>query len=462
MLRLRKFLRSTTVRFALITIALFGFLISAILGLVYVATVGVIDRQMDETIRAEIVGLTEQYRQRGLPGLIRVIEERSRGERTGPYSVYLLTDSVYRPMAGNLSAWPASADPRGEGWVEFPILSSENAGGKQVRTARAQLFKLPGGQHLLVGRENTERARFNRLITEALIGALVLGILVVAAGGYLVSRMLSARLETINRGSRAILAGDLGERMPLNGSGDAFDHLAENLNLMLDRIARLMTGMRGVANDIAHDLRTPINRMRSRLEITLLGNPDAAESREALAATIKETDEILATFNALLGISLVESGALKAEFKEVDLSGVAQDTVELYEPLAQERGLDLRSAIAPGLHLRGNRHLLSQALANLLDNAVKYTPSGGTLRLEAMATEEGSRIIVADSGPGIPAEERVRVLERFVRLEDSRGAPGSGLGLSLVAAVAALHDARLDLEDNAPGLRVILSFPAES
>jgi signal transduction histidine kinase len=223
-----------------------------------------------------------------------------------------------------------------------------------------------------------------------------------------------------------------------------------------------MTGMRGVANDIAHDLRTPINRMRSRLEFTLLGNPDAAESREALAATIKETDEILATFNALLGISLVESGALKAEFKEVDLSGVAQDTVELYAPLAQERGLDLRSAIAPGLRLRGNRHLLSQALANLLDNAVKYTPSGGILRLEAMATEEGSRIIVADSGPGVPAEERARVLERFVRLEDSRGSPGSGLGLSLVAAVAALHDARLDLEDNAPGLKVILSFPDSS
>jgi signal transduction histidine kinase len=250
------------------------------------------------------------------------------------------------------------------------------------------------------------------------------------------------------------------QRMPMTGSGDEFDRLAENLNAMLDQISRLMDGIRGVADNIAHDLRSPISRLRSRLELTLMDPPDTETYRAALEKTIEEADAILETFNGLLAIALAESGALRENFERLDLAGLARDAAELYEAAAEELGQTLELDVEGTPTALGDRNLLSQTLANLLDNALKHTPAGGRIVLAARIGPDGRpEIAVSDTGPGIPAEERSRVLERFVRLDTSRSTKGSGLGLSLVAATARLHDAELSLEDNDPGLRVRLRFP---
>jgi signal transduction histidine kinase len=274
------------------------------------------------------------------------------------------------------------------------------------------------------------------------------------------SRNLLRRIDAINRGSAAILRGDLQRRMPVTGSGDEFDQLSANLNRMLDQIEHLMTGMRGVADDIAHDLRGPISRLRSRLEVTLLEDHDLETYKSALQETVAETEAILATFNAILNISLAESGALRDAFEEIDLDSLIRDVADLYAPLAEERGSQLAVEAEPGIFLRGHRPLLSQALANLLDNAVKHAAGSGPITLSTRRHDGGIEIGVADRGPGIPADFRDRALERFVRGEVSRSTPGSGLGLALVAAVAHLHEARLELRDNGPGLKAVLRWSA--
>lgn len=437
--------------------AVFGLSVCGVLAFVYWTTVSVIEGQNDDTIEAEIAGLEEQYIERGLIGLVELIRARSADEsrRRG---LYLLTDPLLTPLAGNLTRWPEEArgDPR---WVDFRIQHARTPDAP-AQIARARTFRLQGGFHLLVGRDQTERAEFRETMTEALIWALVITGALGLGGGLLLSRNFLRRLDAINEGSRAILHGDLTQRMPVTGSGDEHDRLAQNLNEMLDQIARLMEGMRGVADDIAHDLRSPISRLRSRLEITLMEQPDAARYRAALEKTIEEADAILETFNALLAISLAESGALREMFERLDLAALVRDAAELYEAAAEEMGLTLEVAVEGAPAAPGDRNLLSQAVANLLDNALKYTPAGGAVRLSARVDADGSsEIAVSDTGPGIPAEARERVLERFSRLDSSRSTRGSGLGLSLVAATARLHDAELILEDNAPGLRVRLRFP---
>jgi signal transduction histidine kinase len=290
---------------------------------------------------------------------------------------------------------------------------------------------------------------------------LVLG----AAGGALMSRNMLRRLDTINRTSGEIIAGDLTRRVPLNGSGDEFDALAENLNRMLDRIERLMRGLREVTDSVAHDLRTPLNRLRNRLEesVARLNSGGALTNEKAageIERAIAETDQLIGTFNALLLIAETDAGTTRAAMSALDLGSVAADVVELYEPLAEEKKLVLTLAPGSAVAIEGNRSLIAQALANLVDNAIKYTPAGGKVRIGARITEQGVDLSVADSGPGIPLADRPRVTERFVRLEASRNSPGTGLGLSLVAAVAHFHNAELALEDNAPtGLKAVLRFP---
>lgn len=452
--------RSSTFRYALAYMALFCISVSGVLAFVYYTTEQVIVRQTDETIQTEIIGLTEHYHDQGLSGLLEIIRQRSSGV-SGKRGLYLLTDQNYRPLAGNLRQWPeSSVKEGGSAWVDFLVRNEEDPT-SVPQVARARIFELPGGFHLLIGRDLTERGQFQAVMAEALLGALGLAIFLGLAGGMLMSRDLLRRLDAINRGIRAIIRGNMRERMPVTGSGDEFDQLSSNLNVMLDRIHELMQGIRQVTDNIAHDLRSPINRMRSRLEMTLLGRPDVAACREAMQETIDETDSVLATFNALLDIALAESGASREQFEPLDLGQIALDAKDLYEPLAEDRGLRFDSEFVDGLEVRGNRHLVFQALSNLLDNAVKYTPIGGRIGLYGRRGPRGPVLEVADSGPGIPEELRVRVLPRFARLDESRATPGSGLGLSLVAAVARLHGAELRLEDNRPGLRVVIDFGAE-
>ena len=317
---------------------------------------------------------------------------------------------------------------------------------------------MSGGFRLLVGRDIENIQRTQSLIQKAIGWGIGLTLLLGLAGGFLMSRGMLSRIDAINRTTRRIMAGDLSQRISLKGSRDEFDVLAGNLNAMLDQIERLLSGMREVTDNIAHDLRTPLSRMRSRIEVALLADPDRAEARTLLEQTLCDADAMIQSFNALLSIARAEAGGERASFEPIDVSEVCQDLAELYGPLAEEKGLTFTSACPPGLLLHGNRHLLAQALANLLDNAIKYTPEGGRVTLNGFP---GPVVTVADTGPGIPAEERERVLERFVRLDGDRSTPGNGLGLSLVSAVAKLHGATLRLEDNHPGLRISLMLPGE-
>ena len=291
------------------------------------------------------------------------------------------------------------------------------------------------------------------------IGALALLLALVA--GLAMARHWLSSVDSVNKTAGEIMQGDMSRRVPVRGTDDELDRLARNLNAMLDRIEALMTGLRQVTDNIAHDLRSPLNRLRSRLEVTLMDDPEKAVYREALSDTMREADDLLKTFNALLLIGEAEAGLERSSLEHVDLSQRLADVAELYEPAAEAEGLDLKIAIADGLFVRGNPSLISQAFVNLLDNALKYAPGGGTISIKAGLGEKGAPwVVVADTGPGIPELDRQRVLDRFVRLEGSRSTPGSGLGLALVSAVAKLHGAQLELDDNKPGLIVRLSFPA--
>uniref|UniRef100_I2Q4J7 histidine kinase n=1 Tax=Desulfovibrio sp. U5L TaxID=596152 RepID=I2Q4J7_9BACT len=449
-----KLLRSSTLRLSILHMAAFGLSVLVLLGFIYTSTAGFMERQTDETINAEIQGLAEQYSQLGLTGLIRVIKSRVAKDKAGS-SVYLLTDWKFNPLAGNLGEWPKFKDT-GSGWFDATLEDTENF---EPRRVRMRYFLLPGNYHLVVGRDVSERVKVERLIMDALVWGLALTVVLGGVGGLLTSRWMLKRIDVINKASREIMHGELTRRIPTRGAGDEFDRLAENLNAMLDQIVRLMDGVRQVSNNIAHDLRGPLNRIRSGLEMSLARIRTEEEYRAVLEQTIAEIDGLLMTFNALLTIAQAESGARRQDFTDVDLTGLAGDVAELYEPLAEEKDLAFHVALAPGVTVPGNRHLLSQALANLLDNAVKYTPAGGAITVTLGAPSTGPELAVADTGPGIPAEHRQVVLERFARLESSRNTPGSGLGLSLVAAAAGLHQAELRLEDNHPGLRITLAFP---
>jgi signal transduction histidine kinase len=450
-----KLLRSSTLRLSMLHMAAFGLSVLVLLWFIYTSTAGFMERQTDETINAEIQGLAEQYSQLGLTGLIRVIKSRVAKDKAGS-SVYLLTDWKFNPLAGNIPEWPKFRDT-GSGWFDATLEDTENY---EPRRARMRYFLLPGNFHLLVGRDVSERVKLERLIIDALVWGLALTVVLGGVGGLLTSRWMLKRIDVINRTSREIMNGELSRRIPSRGTGDEFDRLTDNLNAMLDQIVRLMDGVRQVSNNIAHDLRGPLNRIRSGLELSLATAATPEDYRTVLESTINAVDNLLQTFNALLTIAQAESGARRQDFTDLDLSALAEDASELYEPLAEENGLDLVVSLAPGLTVPGNRHLLSQALVNLLDNAVKYTPPGGRVTVSLRPTPFGPELAVADTGPGVPPEFRQTVLERFTRLESSRNTPGSGLGLSLVAAVAGLHQAELRLEDNEPGLRVVLAFPA--
>lgn len=458
--RAARVLASSSFRLALLYVALLGVSVSILLGFIHWMTAGYMDRQTDATIAAEIQGLAEQYRRRGLRGLTALIQERVARDPAGS-SVYLLADKNLSPLIGNLDRWPAGS-PDSEGWVRFR-LRERGPDRSEEHAARAQVFRLEGDLRLLVGRDVRELEATRALIQNALTWGLALTAALALIGGWLMTGRVVRRIETINQASRDIMEGDLSRRIPEDGSGDEFDQLAAGLNRMLARIEVLMNGVRQVSDNIAHDLRTPLTRLRTKLE--LLRSEIAASLGPGHAAsavaeeTIADAEELLATFNALLRIARIESGSQRAAFAEVDLTPLAEDVAELYEPVAAEKGQTLRLLAAAPAPVVGDRDLLFQALSNLIDNAVKYTPEGGELTLSVAATPEAVEVEVRDNGPGIPSELRTEVFRRFFRADNSRSTPGSGLGLSLVEAVVALHGGSIELDDNRPGLRVRLGLP---
>lgn len=453
-MRTPRLVGTATFRLALLYGGLFGASVLVLFGFLYWSTVALLDRQIEQTIEAEIRGLDEQYRGRGLGRLIQAIGERSANPANR--TVYLLTDPALRRLAGNLDAWPSAAGAAGT-WVKLDL--ERRAGDEAVpHEVRARAFTLRGGFRLIVGRDDHDVQAFRGVAVEALAWSLAATLGLGLVGGLVMSRNLLRRVDAIAATSRDIIRGDLTRRMPERGSGDEFDRLSQSLNAMLGRIEELMVGLRAVTDSIAHDLRSPLTRLKSRIELALREAPDAALYRRTLEETLAETDAVLATFSALLAIGRAESGASRAEMTELDLAALAAEVAELYQPAAEEKGLRFEFRAEGEAPIRGHRQLLAQALGNLLDNAIKYTPAGG--RVEFAVAREGNRprVVVADDGPGIPAADRTRVLDRFVRLDQSRSTPGSGLGLALAAAVAKLHGARLDLADNRPGLKVTLEF----
>jgi signal transduction histidine kinase len=461
---LTKLFRTTTFRLSLTYLALFS--VAAVVAIVYLYwnTTVLLTRQLNQTIDAELKGLAEQYRAGGLDQLVRIVAERS---RTPGNSLYLVADGDGKQLAGNLSAVsPQLWDSLGP--VEF-FYTRPAPGGVERRLAFANVFRLPGKHRLIVGRDIDDRRELARLIRTTMLWGLGVMALVGIGGGYWVSRRLLARIDNLSATTRTIMEGDLSGRLPISGSGDELDRLAQNLNRMLARIEQLMAGLREVSDNIAHDLKTPLNRLRNRVEEALREPNDKAAYRETLERTIEEADDLIKTFNALLSIARLEAGAGGDNRDTLDLTALVRDVAELYEPVAEERGIALKADAAEPFALRGDRQLLGQAIANLIDNALKYgAPSAQAgngyapevdVRVERRS--DAAEIVVTDRGPGVPAAERERVLGRFVRLEESRSEPGSGLGLSLVAAVARLHGGSLRLEDNEPGLRVVLALPTE-
>jgi signal transduction histidine kinase len=452
--RTLRVLRTQAFRTVAVYLGIFAISASAVVGFLYWNTAVVLDNETDETIRAEVTGLVEQYRL-GLPVLTDAMQRRAvRGEQ----GLYILADQERRVIAGNLDAWP-QLEQAGDGFVEFDF--ERPVGGVPERhRARGQSFPLERGFSLLVARDINDRRQLESLFATTLPWTIALMLVLGLAGGVLVSRNSLARLDTINRTSRRIIAGDLSHRVPVGPRGDEYDDLASHLNRMLDRIERLMHGMREVSDNVAHDLRTPLNRLRSRLEFAARREPPDSEARREIEAAVEETDRLIATFNALLLIAEAEAGSVRETMSDFDLRETIGGIGELYEPVAEEKGVRFVVRTPDkAVIIRGNRNLISQALANLVDNAIKYTPAGGEVRVGLeISGSRGAELVVADSGPGIPPKDRQRVVERFVRLEASRNSAGTGLGLSLVAAVARLHDAELDLQDNRPGLKAILRF----
>lgn len=451
-----KVLKTSTFRLAAIYLTVFAISIGAVLSYVYWNTVVLLQEQTDDTIGAEVQGLAEQYRQRGTSGLLEIIKSRSL-DNTG--SVYLFTNFVGRRMAGNLNSLPVGAVGE-EGWFEFPY-GVRTPKGREQHIARAYHLELSGGFTLVVGRDVEERLRLAQLIRTALYWALGLAAVFGVGGSLLLSRNFLARIDSISATSRTIMAGDLTGRMPVSGTGDELDRLSLSLNDMLDQIERLMTGMKEVSSNVAHDLRTPLTRMRARVEAALRSNIPK-EKTEALESTLAETDQLLATFNALLSIAKAESGQARNDFEEVDVVELIAEMADLYEPIIEDLSGSLSVETDPDITLRADRQLLAQMLTNLLDNVLKYglDPKSGEPHVELFASKSADRItiFVADKGPGIEEKDRGRVTERFVRLEKSRSAPGNGLGLSLVKGVMKLHNGTLDLQDNKPGLKVLMRF----
>jgi signal transduction histidine kinase len=459
---LGKLFRTTTFKLTLVYLVIFALFAAFLLAYFALNTRRLITEQINSTVDAEITGLSEQYRQGGIRRLVAVIEARSR--RPGS-SLYLVTTFAGETLAGNVgSLAPGVLDNPGWSETAYRRLEEQEGGG---HTALVRVFQLPGGFRLLVGRDLDERERLYHIVLDAGRWSIAIVIILGIAGGIFVTRRVLLRVDAMTETTRIIMAGDLGGRLPVAGTGDELDRLAVNLNEMLDRIEALMLGLKAVSDNIAHDLKTPLTRLRNRAEEALRVAHTDTEYRAAIEQTIAESDELIRTFNALLMIARAESGHARDNTSEFDAAEIARDVVELYEPLAEQKGLALKVEADGAALVNGNRELVSQALANLVDNAIKYASpppgqsNGAVPQIVVRALNEGERIVltVADTGPGIPEADRARVVERFVRLEQSRSQPGSGLGLSLASAVARLHGGELTFEDNGPGLKSIIALP---
>ena len=467
-----KLIRTTAFRLTLVYLFLFALFAASLLGYFAWNTRRLITEQITTTVSAEVSEITDIYDRRGLQRLFFAIE--SRALRPGA-NLYLVTTPTGQWVAGNVGSL-APGVMGTTGWSETAYRRLDE-GDNAYHRALVNVTQLSGGFRLLIGRDLEERRRLFGIVAKAAQWSILVVVILGIGGGIFVARRVLQRIDAMTGTAQRIMAGDLSGRLPVGRSGDELDRLASNLNAMLERIEALMVGLKEVSDNIAHDLKTPLTRLRNRAEEALASSGSEAEYRAALERTIEESDGLIRTFNALLMIARAESGQARGNMDDFDAAEVAEGIHELYEPLAEDGGMTLRLKTAP-VSLHGNRELIGQALANLVENAIKYgrpaeprpaEPKGAVVSLDARqilieARREGDQVLlsVTDHGPGIPEGERKHAMERFVRLDSSRSQPGSGLGLSLASAVATLHGGELRLGDAHPGLVATLAIPARA
>ncbi|HPA39104.1 MAG TPA: HAMP domain-containing sensor histidine kinase [Phenylobacterium sp.] len=464
-MRLPRLFRTTPFRLTLLFLALFAAAASAFLAYIYVATAGEAQRRTDQEITREMRSLEAAYARAGMDALNQSLIERAASER--PF-LYLLMKPNGERISGSIAESPLDSFDGKPTWQSFSVTDVDVQGREVKHPARGLQERMSGGEILFVGADIGEDEAYVLKIVRALWGAGALIIVLGLMGGVLVSRNVSRSMTALTEVVAAVRNGDLAARAHVRGARDEFDELAEGMNEMLDRLERSMAAHRHAGDAIAHDLRSPLTRLRARLEAAYLDvEAGKGNAEEALAQALDDTDGVLKTFAAVLAIARLQAAGQAPNPAPLDPAAFAGDIAELYEPVCEDKGLDFRAELTPDLTVRGNQEFLAQALANILDNAVKYTPPGGAIMLRVRRRSSGEvEFSVTDTGPGVPDEDRERVVQRFVRLENSRNEPGSGLGLSLVAAVAEAHGGRLELSEGpgrvgemGPGLRVALILP---
>jgi signal transduction histidine kinase len=462
---LPRLFRTTPFRLTLLFLALFASAASALLAYIYVATAGEATRRTDQEITREMHSLVAAYDRAGVDAVNQSLIERAASER--PF-LYLLMNPSGKRISGSIEDSPVDAFKGQPAWTSFQVTDADSQGHTMRHPARGLQQQLSGGEILFVGADIGEDKAYVNNIVRALQGAVALFVVLGLAGGVLMSRNVARSFAGLTEVVDKVRNGDLGARATVRGTRDEFDELAAGVNEMLDRLERSMAGHKHAGDAIAHDLRSPLTRLRARLEAAYLDvEAGKGDPKQALAQALEDTDGVLKTFGAVLSIARLQAAGTAPNPVLFDPAELAADISELYEPLCEDKGIDFAAELSKDLQVRGNREFLAQALANILDNAVKYTPAGGAIMLRVRRRSSGeTEFSVTDTGPGVPEADRERVVERFVRLENSRSQPGAGLGLSLVAAVAEAHGGRLELAEGpgkvgelGPGLRVALVLP---
>jgi signal transduction histidine kinase len=445
--------RTAPVRYALIFAALATIVMGVLLGVIYWYMVSLLERHLEEGIEQQIEVLRHDLEQDGresMIGLVRQHVEKQPNSRVH----FLVKDRAGGVIAGDLP--PVSS---GIGWQNVVVPEPDNRSGDLHDVLRGKGEWFDDDTYVLVTSDVSDLAQSRALIIRSFSIALGVTVVLALGGGLVIAVLLLRRVDAVNRTARAIMNGDLSRRIPVVGSRDELGGLAESVNRMLSRIEELMESLRHITSDIAHDLRTPLGRLRQRLEASRLKTRSTSEYESAIDAAIDDTDSILKTFEAMLRIAQIEAGARRARFSNTDLSAITENVFEAFEAVAEDEGKSLEARIEPSISVNGDRELLTQMLANLIENALRHTPTGTVVYVELERVDGSARLTVADTGPGIPIAEKENVFRRFYRLDASRSTPGSGLGLSLIAAIAKLHDASISLEDNEPGVRVRILFP---
>jgi signal transduction histidine kinase len=464
-MKLPSLFRRTPFRLTLLFLALFVATASAVLAYVYVASASEARARAEASVKAEVDALTAVYRTRGKDALNQALVERA--IRGGHY-LYVLKDAAGKIVTANITDVPEGV-ATGE-WETFRLTDTDEDGRVRKRQSIGIDTALSGGEHLFVGEDVGDIEAYLSRLTQALWGAMIMVLVLGVGGGLVISRRVEKAMGGLNRVVAAVQDGDLKVRAPVRNSGDELDELGQGLNTMLDRLEASMASIRHAGDAIAHDLRSPLTRMRAKLEVALIdAEAGKVSGVDALGIALDEADLLLKTFNTVLAIARLQAGGAP-DPKVFDAAELATDMAELYEPSGEDKGLEFSAEIEKGLMIEGNQPFLAQALANIIDNAIKYTPSGGAVKFRARRRSSGEiEFSVTDTGPGVPDEDRERVLQRFVRLDNSRTEPGSGLGLSLVTAVAEAHGGRVQLDEGpgayggqGPGLRVALVLPAAS